>query len=64
MKLSLDGGFTCPNRDGTVGTIRGVYFGGEEGSGELAGSRTFSIKEAGRRAKKDFYVKNGIQINI
>lgn len=44
MKLSLDGGFTCPNRDGTLGT-KGCIFCGEEGSGEFAGSRCLSIKE-------------------
>ena len=44
MKLSIDGGFTCPNRDGTIG-IKGCIFCGEEGSGEFAGSRFVSIKE-------------------
>lgn len=44
MKLSLDGGFTCPNRDGKVGT-RGCIFCGEEGSGEFAGSRDISIRK-------------------
>ena len=43
MKLSLDGGFTCPNRDGTLGN-RGCIFCGEEGSGEFSGSRTLSIE--------------------
>lgn len=42
MKLSLDGGFTCPNRDGTVGT-RGCIFCGEAGAGEFTASRRFSI---------------------
>lgn len=44
MKLSVDGGFTCPNRDGTKGS-RGCIFCGEEGSGEFAGSRHIPIKE-------------------
>lgn len=41
-KLSLDGGFTCPNRDGTVGTggciFCSAYGGGEfaEGGGSIA----------------------------
>ncbi|MEG0292501.1 MAG: TIGR01212 family radical SAM protein [Anaerovoracaceae bacterium] len=35
VKLSLDGGFTCPNRDGTKGT-GGCVFCSAEGSGELA----------------------------
>ena len=38
VKLSLDGGFTCPNRDGTKGT-GGCLFCSESGSGEMA-SRT------------------------
>lgn len=42
IKLSLDGGFTCPNRDGTIGN-KGCIFCGEEGSGEFAGSRTLDI---------------------
>lgn len=44
VKLSLDGGFTCPNRDGTVGN-RGCIFCSEQGSGEFAGSRCVSISE-------------------
>ncbi|AFS79769.1 radical SAM domain-containing protein [Gottschalkia acidurici 9a] len=44
IKLSLDGGFTCPNRDGTLGS-KGCIFCGEEGSGEFAASRTLGIKE-------------------
>lgn len=35
VKLSLDGGFTCPNRDGTKGT-GGCAFCSSEGSGELS----------------------------
>lgn len=35
VKLSIDGGFTCPNRDGTKGT-GGCTFCSGEGSGELA----------------------------
>ncbi|SCG84380.1 hypothetical protein DW1_2820 [Proteiniborus sp. DW1] len=44
IKLSLDGGFTCPNRDGTLGT-RGCIFCGEEGSGEFAASRCLDINK-------------------
>jgi len=50
-KLSLDGGFTCPNRDGTLGS-RGCIFCGEEGSGEFAGSRCLSIKDQIDQQKK------------
>ncbi|MEG0662284.1 MAG: hypothetical protein RR472_03310 [Anaerovoracaceae bacterium] len=35
IKLSIDGGFTCPNRDGRVG-VGGCIFCSSEGSGELA----------------------------
>lgn len=44
IKLSLDGGFTCPNRDGTLGN-RGCIFCGEEGSGEFAASRCLDIRQ-------------------
>ena len=33
LKLCIDGGFTCPNRDGTLGT-KGCIFCSEKGSGE------------------------------
>jgi len=42
MKLSIDGGFTCPNRDGTVGT-GGCIFCSEAGSGDFAGKAEESI---------------------
>ena len=34
LKICIDGGFTCPNRDGTVGS-GGCIFCSEKGSGEL-----------------------------
>ncbi len=34
-KISLDGGFTCPNRDGTLDT-RGCLFCSQKGSGDFA----------------------------
>lgn len=43
-KISLDGGMTCPNRDGTVGS-GGCIFCSPEGSGDFAGDRRLSIKE-------------------
>lgn len=51
MKLSLDGGFTCPNRDGTVGS-KGCIFCSDEGSGEFAGSRLVSLEEQVKQQKK------------
>lgn len=37
IKLAIDGGFTCPNRDGTKGTS-GCTFCSDSGSGEFASS--------------------------
>lgn len=42
-KIALDGGFTCPNRDGTIGT-RGCIFCSKGGSGDFAESRALDIK--------------------
>lgn len=41
-KLALDGGMTCPNRDGTLGT-GGCIFCSEGGSGDFAAKRDVSI---------------------
>ncbi len=43
-KLSLNGGMTCPNRDGTKGT-GGCIFCSTGGSGEFAGDSCLSIKD-------------------
>ena len=43
-KISLDGGFTCPNRDGKVAK-GGCTFCSARGSGDFAGSRILSITE-------------------
>ncbi len=43
-KISLDGGFSCPNRDGTINGT-GCIFCSERGSGDFAGDRNFSIKK-------------------
>lgn len=43
-KLSLNGGMTCPNRDGKAGT-RGCIFCSQGGSGDFAGSACQSISE-------------------
>ena len=57
-KLSLDGGFTCPNRDGTVGT-KGCIFCSERGSGEFAESRCESVSAQIERAKQRVAAKVG-----
>ena len=43
-KVSLDGGFTCPNRDGTIGT-GGCIFCSEGGSGDFASDARLSIQD-------------------
>ena len=43
-KVSLDGGFTCPNRDGTIGT-GGCIFCSGRGSGDFSEDRKLSITE-------------------
>lgn len=50
-KLSLDGGFTCPNRDGTLGT-GGCAFCSGSGSGEFAQSACGDIRQQLELAKK------------
>lgn len=49
-KISLDGGFTCPNRDGTCGT-RGCLFCSAGGSGDFAENAALSIPEQIARGK-------------
>lgn len=44
FKVSLDGGFTCPNRDGKV-AHGGCIFCSDSGSGEFAGNRKKTITE-------------------
>ena len=54
-KLSLDGGFSCPNRDGTLGT-RGCVF--CTGSGEFAEGGSAPIDVQLSRAKERVSAKN------
>ncbi|WP_054251819.1 TIGR01212 family radical SAM protein [Neofamilia massiliensis] len=49
-KLSLDGGFSCPNRDGTLSTA-GCIFCSEKGSGDFTNSG-LSIRDQIERQKK------------
>lgn len=44
VKLSIDGGFSCPNRDGSI-AYGGCIFCSENGSGEFAGDRKLSITQ-------------------
>ncbi|OOB79091.1 MAG: TIGR01212 family radical SAM protein [Epulopiscium sp. Nuni2H_MBin003] len=43
IKLSLDGGFSCPNRDGTL-SYGGCIFCNSHGSGDFAGDRRLDIQ--------------------
>ena len=43
-KVSLNGGMTCPNRDGTLGS-RGCIFCSAGGSGDFAGDAAMSVTE-------------------
>lgn len=59
-KIALDGGFTCPNRDGALDT-RGCIFCSKGGSGDFAESRSLSISEQIELGKKrvENKIKNG-----
>lgn len=50
-KISLDAGFTCPNRDGTLDT-RGCIFCSAGGSGDFAQSSRFSITQQIEKGKE------------
>lgn len=50
-KISLNAGFTCPNRDGTIDT-RGCIFCSAGGSGDFAESPTLSITQQIENGKK------------
>ncbi|MCR5236940.1 MAG: TIGR01212 family radical SAM protein [Lachnospiraceae bacterium] len=50
-KIALNGGFTCPNRDGSIGT-EGCIFCSEGGSGEFAAAPSLSVKEQIEQGKK------------
>lgn len=49
-KVTLNGGMTCPNRDGHIGT-GGCIFCSAMGSGDFAGNASLSITEQLREGK-------------
>lgn len=55
-KISLNGGMTCPNRDGTIDT-RGCIFCSRGGSGEFAASAVLDIKNQIEQAKQRIKAK-------
>ncbi|WP_273324350.1 TIGR01212 family radical SAM protein [Vallitalea guaymasensis] len=50
-KIAIDGGFTCPNRDGKIDT-KGCIFCSEGGSGDFASSASLSIYDQIEQGKK------------
>ncbi len=50
-KIAINGGFTCPNRDGTIGT-KGCIFCSGSGSGDFAQDPGLSVTEQIERGKK------------
>ena len=56
-KLALDGGFTCPNRDGTLDT-HGCIFCSCSGSGEFTADSTAGIPQQIEQAKRRVASKN------
>lgn len=58
IKIAVDGGFTCPNRDGTL-SDKGCIFCSAKGSGDFAGSRVLSITEQYNQMKEKMAVKWG-----
>lgn len=61
-KLAIDGGFTCPNRDGSLG-YRGCIYCGESGSGEFT-RKNISISEQIKLQINDCYEKWGTKKHI
>ena len=59
-KISLNAGFTCPNRDGKIDT-RGCIFCSKGGSGDFAEESSKSISEQIESGKKrvEKKIKNG-----
>lgn len=55
-RVALDGGMSCPNRDGTLGT-GGCIFCSAGGSGDFAASRFLSITEQINQEKKRIQAK-------
>lgn len=57
LKVSLSGGMTCPNRDGTLG-IRGCIFCSRGGSGDFAESAELSVTEQIENGKQRISAKS------
>ena len=55
-KIALNGGFTCPNRDGRAGVGSCIFCSGS-GSGEFAGDKNLSITEQIEQGRKKVAAK-------
>ena len=55
-RVTLDGGFTCPNRDGTV-SLGGCVFCGVAGAGEFCAEKTLSITQQVKVQKERLQTK-------
>lgn len=55
-KISLNGGMTCPNRDGTLST-KGCIFCSKGGSGEFSADKLLSVTEQIEQAKQRIKAK-------
>lgn len=62
-KIALNGGMTCPNRDGRAGT-RGCIFCSAMGSGDFAGAPGSSIAEQLRKGKEELGKKRPVHSYI
>ncbi len=56
MKIPIDAGFTCPNRDGTK-AYGGCAFCGSRGSGDFSAGRQFGLVEQFNRGKEMMHRK-------
>ncbi|HJA67689.1 TIGR01212 family radical SAM protein [Lachnoclostridium sp. An169] len=62
-KITLNGGMTCPNRDGHIGR-GGCIFCSAAGSGDFAGDAALSITEQLRKGKADLLSKRPVRSYI
>lgn len=62
-KITLNGGMTCPNRDGRTGT-GGCIFCSASGSGDFAGDASLSVTEQLARGKAELQKKRPIRSYI
>ena len=62
-KITLNGGMSCPNRDGHIGT-GGCIFCSAKGSGDFAGNAALSVTEQLAAGKKDLLAKRPVHSYI